>query len=445
MTMDDERYFKDFYQALQSRPLEPHDPLYVQIFERRDLSTADPVDALRRGIEWGGPETVQPFSGFRGTGKSTELARLDDLLVRGGHLVIRCDMEDYVNLTMPVDISDFLIAVAGAFGEALKADHLLGKDTSRPSYWERFIGSWKTKIAIENLQVASVKAALKTDPIFKTRIQEQLRGHLAALVSDVRAYMADGVKALRKRRGEDKNVVMILDSMEHLRGTSLNAEDVHASLENLFVGHADKLRFQSMHVVYTVPPWLKIRAPGVEGSFDGGELIPCVKVLDPKKDTPYPPGIDALTEIVARRGDWKRLLGTQEHLERLILASGGYLRDLFRLLQTTLRLAPQHDKLPVDDALVNLAIADLRNDYLPIARQDAIWLHRVATTHQAELESREALKELARFFDTHVVLCYRNGEEWFDVHPQIRAHIKELAEDAGSPSATAHADAPPEA
>jgi hypothetical protein len=30
------------------------------------------------------------------------------------------------------------------------------------------------------------------------------------------------------------------------------------------------------------------------------------------------------------------------------------------------------------------------------------------------------LPDLARFLDAHLVLCYRNGHEWYDLHPLIR-------------------------
>lgn len=29
------------------------------------------------------------------------------------------------------------------------------------------------------------------------------------------------------------------------------------------------------------------------------------------------------------------------------------------------------------------------------------------------------LPQLARFFDTNLVLNYRNGEDWYDVHPLL--------------------------
>ncbi len=45
---------------------------------------------------------VQLLSGFRGTGKSTELRRLKDQLQASGYLVVLCDIEDYINLSTPI-------------------------------------------------------------------------------------------------------------------------------------------------------------------------------------------------------------------------------------------------------------------------------------------------------------------------------------------------------
>jgi hypothetical protein len=76
--------------------------------------------------------------------------------------------------------------------------------------------------------------------------------------------------------------------------------------------------------------------------------------------------------------------------------------------------------VPVDDSTVESAINPLRAELLPISDSKAWWLARVAETHEAALDHDDNLPNLARFFDTGVVLCYRDGPEWYDVHPLIR-------------------------
>ena len=437
MNQDDPIFLKEFYRRLSDRPLEPGDPLYVHLYGT-GIGHPDPVEDLAKGIEWADTlETAQLFSGFRGTGKSTELRRLKARLEQAGNFkVVLCDMQSYLNLTWPVDISDFLIAVAGAFSEALAEDpDLLGKDLSKESYWER-LGNFikKTNISIDGLSVGAegvgVKANLKQDPSFKKTLQDEMKGHLGALSDDVQKYMKSCVEALKKKHGDETQVVLLLDSIEQIRGTSVNEKEVYASVETLFQGHSDKLKFPYIHTVYTVPPWLKIRSPGVAGLYSNSEHLPCIKVRNPD-GTPNRQGLDAVETLVAKRGDWQRLLGNRETLDKIVSASGGFLRDLFRLLQRCLRQAADAP-LPINDNAVEMALHHVRNSYLPIATSDAVWLNRVGRTHRAELAEGERLGDLSRFFDTHLVLCYRNGEEWYDVHPLIADHVKTLA--SGEPT-----------
>lgn len=62
--------------------------------------------------------------------------------------------------------------------------------------------------------------------------------------------------------------------------------------------------------------------------------------------------------------------------------------------------------------------------------------------HRAGSE-RSNLYDLSRFFDTHLVLCYRDREEWYDVHPLLHLEVErqELA-DAGSGDRLRADDAP---
>jgi hypothetical protein len=438
MVADQEKYLKEFYGALRDEPLEPDDPKYIDFYQAGELAAADPIQALATTIEWSG-QSKQLFSGFRGTGKSTELRRLRKKLQEHGNTkVVLCDMEDYLNLTTPVDISDFLISAAGAFSDALTADDLLGKEMIKEGYWTR-LGNFFTKTKVELTDGidfnVGLKASLKADPSFRQKVQEGMKGHLSALSNDVQRFMEESFKALRKRHGDEVRVVVLFDSIERIRGTSLNAEEVAASVESLFEGHSDKLGLRYMHAVYTVPPWLKIKSPGVASLYDNSQQIPCVKVRN-KDGEPCRAGLDALEQLIRKRGDWGRLLDSRDSLDELCLASGGYLRDLFRILQALLRQA-RNRQLPVDIATRELVKDEIRNSYLPISNVDALWLDRIRQSGSTQLQDGRQLHELARFFDTHLVLTYRNGEEWWSVHPLLEQHIEGQASAHRADSASA--------
>lgn len=432
----DEDFLRTFYQALADQPLEPDHRWYVPIYTGPASSTADPVQRLARGMQWTPLESAQLFSGFRGTGKSTELRRLRRMLEGQGFKVVLCDMKHYFNLTTPIDISDFLISAAGALSDALADDpDLSGEDISRRGYWQRAVDFLqRTEVNVGNLQVdtrmevasESLKVGLRQDPTFRQILQERMKGHLGKLTDDVRAFMADCVKAVRRKHGQDTNLVVLFDSIEQIRGSSVNDAEVFSSVETLFVGHPDKLRFQGMHVVYTVPPWLKIRSPGVTKLYDGGYLLPCVKVRQ-RDGEAFEAGLEVLRTIVRQRGDWTRLFADRGDLDHVLMETGGYLRDLFRALQGMLMGAADRQALRLGREAIDLELSELRNDYLPISLADARWLSQVARTHEAELPAHEELPELSRYFDTHLLLCYRNGDEWYDLHPLIRETVDRLA------------------
>ena len=434
----DDMFLNEFFNAVVDRPLEPDDERYVSLYDEA-LTDSDPVRQLARVVEWS-TESVRLFSGYRGAGKSTELRRLKRRLEESGHLVFLCDMEEYLNLSTAVDISDFLMAVAGSFDDAIRANNDMA-DPSGEGYWDLltgFLGGLELKeIGVSGL---GFKASLKSDPTFKQRLQQSMAGHLGSLVNHVRGFCCGRVAELRKDKGDaNRKVVLLLDSVEHIRGTLANAEEVQSSVETLFAGHAEKLRMPGMHLVYTVPPYLKVRYPNIGQLYDEGclEVLPSFKLHEPD-GVRVRAAYNAFEQVVRKRGDWTRLLGCDRAvLDRLIRFSGGHLRDLLRLLA---EVALRARVLPVPESSVEATINQIRSEFLPIANDDARWLARIAQTHQAELQSLDRLPSLARFFDTHLVLCYRNGgngEEWYDVHPlvaeQVHKQTAALNSSAGAP------------
>ncbi|HSN97069.1 MAG TPA: hypothetical protein VLS89_02190 [Candidatus Nanopelagicales bacterium] len=417
-------FLEAFYNALTDEPLEAGDPKYVHLYEGATALGDDPVKLLAFPMRKKG-QSVQLLSGYRGTGKSTELRRLEALLVQEGHQVVLLNMDQHLNMTTPVDVSDFLMTLAGAFGEALDKPEHLGRDPRREGYWERFVAFLtRTKISLPEASATGIKANLKSDPTFRETLQNLMKGHLGALVADVHEFFEDCVKALKQRHPHDPRIVLLVDSVEHIRGTFLNAREVQASVETLFMSHAEKLRLPYMHVVYTVPPYLKARAMNIGSNYGEGavQVFPAIKIRhyegDGHEGEVHAKGVDSIRTVVERRcPDWKRLLGDETALNRVILMSGGNLRDLFRLLSEIIRRA---DALPVPPEVVEKAINQMRTEFLPIADADAAWLAQIAGTHQAALPSVDRLPDLTRFLDTHVVLTYRNGPEWYDVHPLIR-------------------------
>lgn len=441
--MDDNRLFrKRFYEQLHDEPLEPDDPRYVPLWQDGD----DVVARIRETIAFSNQST-QLLSGYRGVGKSTELKRLRRDLREDGYRVALIDIEDHLDLNAPVDIADFLLGFAGALGDALTAPEMLGKDPVAEGVWRRLSNWLQSEVEFTEITAKAkggagelgLKAELKANPSFRQRLQAHLASSVGRFADEVRQFVVECVLALRKRHSEAVQLVVIVDSIEHARGTTATESDVYAGLERLFSQHEDKLRFPDVHLVYTVPPWLRVRRPNIGSLYDGEGLhiLPTQKVRRRGEgDAPgavHQPGVDHLQTLVSKRGDWKQLLGSRENLDHIILETGGHLRDLIRALASvTLR---SQAGLPASRGVIDSALAQLREQLLPIPLKDARWLAKIARSRDPELIDFEHLGTLTRYFDGHLVLSYRNGSAWYDVHPLVRDHVLALDRRASSPPA----------
>ena len=439
MRLEEDAFLGEFFRQVSATPLDPEDPRYVPLYQDPELVRFDPVDALTRAISWTHGESVQLLSGFRGTGKSTELRRLKHRLESAHYLVLLCDMEQYLNLSTPLDVTDFLLAVCGALNEELGRLGFL-EDGLKRSWGDRLIRILAGKIEISEVKAgalgvsASIKASLKTDPDFKKLVQQRMAGHLGTLMNEVYDYFEMCTEAIKRRKSTPVELVLLLDSIEHIRGTTVNAREVQSSVENLFVSHADKLHFPGWHVIYTVPPHLKVSYGNLGSLYEPGgvKVLPAFKLRD-QAGTRIERNYRVVERVVAARGDWSRLLPDRAALDRLICHSGGHLRDLLRLVGGVLTLA---QRIPVPATTVDAAIDQLRTEFLPIADDEALWLAEISRSHQIALSSGDRLPVLVRFLDTHLALCYRNGDEWYDIHPliadQVKAQVRLIRERSSS-------------
>jgi hypothetical protein len=317
------------------------------------------------------------------------------------------------------------MSIAGAMSERLQARY--GASPGDRSYWDRLSEFLRKEVALDDMgaSIAGVdlKASLKDDPSFKLRVQERMRGHLARLVAQAHAFMAEAVTFVRQRESDpERKLVLLVDSVERIRGVGREAMHVYESVRNLFFGHAEHLRIPMLHIVYTIPPYLSVLAAGA-GTFMGGAAtrrLVSTHIFKLRSREPDPDGLALLRAVVARRfPQWQRIF-TPQALDKLGLSSGGDLRELFRLIRVCLPAVRDDAQLPLSVAAVATAENSVRGEMLPIPADHLDWLQRIARSHDTCLASDVDLPTLAHFLDNRLVLNYRNGENWYDVHPLLR-------------------------
>lgn len=416
---------KQFFQALRDRPLDVNQAEDAALYEPLHQGASDPVVRLHDTIDFSVGESVQLVAGFRGTGKTTEFSRLEKRLWESDHLVVRVDLDHFLDLNSAVDITDFLLVLSGAIAETLVDERLLGVEQARSlDFWDRAKRVFKPVLQGVDTELdagpLSLQVGLRVDQALRSRVREALAGQLPRLVHEVRSHHLDVLEALRQKWGYDASLVVIVDSLEHIRGTQANADEVRRSVQALFFGHAKHLQLPDTHMVLSVPAFLAMQADNLAARFVNGAVQSWTSVQVRQRDgTPNPEGVKALRRLVERRGDWRQLLPDDASLERLILGSGGYLRDLLNMLIEAIHQAG--NGVSPDQAERIMAV--IRRSYQPLYADEVGVLEKIARRRGLQEVTMKDREYLLRFLDAHLVLCYLDQGFWYDVHPLVRDQV----------------------
>lgn len=380
-----------------------------------------------------GGTTRQLFTGFSGAGKTTELRRLERRLEQSTDQpthVLYVDVErEYLNPFAPIEPADLLRVLAYVLDrEALVAE---GRDPdASPSYVQRLVDYLRhTQIDVKGLQVehAGVRlmAELKTEGPLRRTLSEAISQRFQAFADEALAVADEAVRRIKAARHVER-VVLIVDGLEKIRpAREDDRARIESSVENTFVENADHLRF-SCHVILTFPMWLRYRTPWM-GSLYSAEpsVLPMVKIKEPS-GAHYQPGLIKLATLVGQRVDLARIFGDptrqSETLLPLLLASGGYPRDLLRMLREVLRRAG--GVFPVQRPIVEQVISRLSEEYRLGLRDAHFDLFReIDRTHVFPRGDDQRVSLFGQLLDRWYLLAYRNGvpdvPEWYDVHPLV--------------------------
>jgi len=418
---------KSFFRALRFRPLDLANQVDQGLYQQLHETDNDPVSHLFDTIDFSGIQSVQLVAGYRGTGKTTEFSRLKQMLGAADYLVLQVDLDTYLDMRSPVDVATFLLAVSGAIDAKLLEDGCLTeRELGSDTVWGRLSTFLAQDLLVSQMGVGlsglNLQLELKSNPSFRDSVRQVLHTRMTQLTSGMRSHHDAILAMLRNRFGEDVRLVIILDSLEHIRGgTDTGIEAVHESIEELFFTHGKHLELPETHMVISVPAFLELKANNLEAQFVNGAVRSWSSCRVRNRDgAENRVAIERLKSLVEKRGPWHQILPDEHALETLILASSGYLRDLFNLLIEAIHRSSPTGPLP---NAAKLCIDSFRPTYHPIYAEERSVLKKIAENRGIQAVSLSERKHLVTFLDSHLVQCYCNGEYWYDVHPLVRDEV----------------------
>ena len=293
-------------------------------------------------------------------------------------------------------------------------------------FWDRFTRFLQTELEITEVGVYGVKAKLKEQ---QATVIEKVRklAEPRQWTKIVAAFAGEIVEFIRTATKRDK-VVVIVDSLERLRGVSeADQKEMFTHVVTAFAGEFDRLRIPGASAVYSVPPYLALLA-------DVRNYVSCyslasVRVFEMPQASGHrrtrKAGLQVMQRLIDKRyAAWREVLAS-EALDKLAEWSGGDLRHFMQRLVSGVVGQAQFAlvRLPLqpDDPILKGVYEENRGETERLTvRSEWPLLKSIATSHNAIAEDRgESLRAMARLFETRVILNYRNGKEWFDVHPLL--------------------------
>lgn len=228
--------------------LQPGDDrnLDIDTYSRAQARGASWVERLAGRIERSDKPVFELFTGLPGSGKSTELWRLAQRLERPdrAHLLpVLVDADLLIDQANPVDVTEILSALMLRVEQVVLTKEGKDPDGALEEGFFTRIWSWLREIDLElgkaEYTIPSgpkLVFELKTRPRLRKRVREVVTSHLSFFLDEVH----QALQSLEGRAGACgySGLVVIFDSLEKLRGTSVNWKQVLDSAEQLFAAGA---------------------------------------------------------------------------------------------------------------------------------------------------------------------------------------------------------------
>lgn len=364
--------------------------------------------------------------GHRGCGKSTELNRMSQKLISRGYSVktIACgidlDLFNIVYSDLFILMGEALLNIAEELGCEMKQDILdditnfWSEGTETVTSKEMGTVSAEAGMSVENrgifTGILKIFAKIKADLKFNEEIRKEYRRKISTRSSEwIRILGCVSEEIARKAGG--KRPIIIFEDLD-----KLNPEDAW----KVFYNYAAILSGMMFPVIYTFPIGLSYDARfSAMESYFVTKTLPMIRI-ETIENQLFQEGMDIIQEIVKKRA--KLELFEANVLRSLIQYTGGSLRDLFHVINSSAKRAERRDSETVSMEDAERALEELKTSLTRrIEQKDYQFLLNIYKGNKELIEDKEMLLKMLQ---ASVVLEY-NGKRWHNVHPLVVKFFEE--------------------
>lgn len=358
------------------------------------------------------------FSGHRGSGKTTELYQLKAELEKQQFFVVYLDVENILELN-DIEYQDILLAIADKVYEALEVkgwklnvdlvedlEKWFGERVVETERKSELLGETNTEIkagvkTFFGSLMAKFTGALKNSSSQREFIRQKIESDLSVFKAHLQTLITASQLQIQKENFKD--MVIIVDGLEKMLFTQKQQYSNHYEL---FMLHAEQLKWVNSHIIYTVPITLASQT-NLKNEFSEMLVMPMVKVESVD-------GKNALRDLIAKRVNIAAVFENANYVDELIELSGGAIRDLMILL----RSVTETDEAKVTHQDIEYAKKTLIKFYsrqlITLTEADKQVLRAVY-----QKQPNQNMESYARLTYNRVILEYENGDLWQALHPAV--------------------------
>ncbi len=392
----------------------------------------DPVAAISTQIEWDSERSKFLFAGHLGSGKTTELKRLQRRLESGTetarrYSVLYIDGERYLDLA-DVELTDILLMLAAGLGEAFGREspykfgleYSVGFQDTVKKLWNR-LGAF-TQMEPEKVEFSAgflkLAVGLRQSPSSRQAVRRAFERRETFLIDEINRLFQEIGERLEGKYGTA--LVIIVDSLEkiHLRPESDSPFTNH---QRIFVNGAPVLRSLECSMVFSIPISLAYSSDRARLENDFGTTVvtlPMVKALD-REGKECDEGLKRLREVIEARAVFAEATveelfeSPDEIIKTLCLFSGGHVRGLMRLLRAACTFV---ETAPITGEAVQFARQQAANAFGTSIREEDF--PRLVDVYRSKtIENSSQFQRL--LYDLCIFEYMNGGEPWYDVNPAV--------------------------
>jgi hypothetical protein len=401
---------------------------YVETDKVRDADTIASLEELLKDPL--APYTKRLFSGFTGSGKTTELIQLYVKMQKDFNVIIfsawnRLSLNEITIKSLLFEILEDVLNYMSENNLVDESNELLGNIIKN-------IMEWCSETRIIKTEEKDKDRTIGTGIDF-------LKGLFFKAKTETRFAEIDAIESIRKEARKIKDLIFecnkIFDYLEEKTGkeTLIIIDDLEKmqfmSARDFYIRDSAFIRDFHCKMVMTIPVELVFHPDFaiLQGVFGEAEVLPMIKVKD-EKGKPFNPGIDCLTEILGRRVELS-LFENQCYMDA-VKYSGGAIRELFRIVQRAALFEKSDNKITIPsmqksiDYHKNIFASRVQEhggdsmikfeDYLEV-------LFDIYDGNKTAPKKTPALLDLLR---TLAVMKFNGDEGFYDTHPLLDNFIK---------------------